>query len=70
MNVYRVEIVRDDGCWVISVPELRGVFSEARRREDVEAMARDAVALYLDVPEDSFDLTIHEIPRSSARVSH
>ena len=70
MNVYRVEIVRDDGCWVISVPELRGVFSEARRREDVEAMARDAVALYLDVPEDSFDLTIHEIQRSSARVSH
>lgn len=70
MNVYRVEIVRDDGWWVISVPELRGVFSQARRRDEVEAMARDAVALYLDVPENSFELSIHEVHHYSEPISH
>lgn len=50
---YRVVAKRFGGWWAISVPELRGVHSQARRLDQVEDMARDAIALMLDVdPED------------------
>ena len=69
MTTYTVQIERSEGWWAISVPELPGVFSEARLRADVEPMARDAIALFLDVPEDSFGLTIEEVSASGAPVS-
>ena len=55
---YKVVAVRTGRWWAIEVPEIRGVFSQARRLDQVESMAREAVALMLQVPEDSFDLTI------------
>jgi predicted RNase H-like HicB family nuclease len=55
---YRVTAVRSGRWWAIEVPELRGVHSQARRLDQVEAMAREVIALMLDVPEDSFDVTI------------
>ncbi len=64
MTVYNVNVQRSGQWWAISVPQLRGVFSQSRRRGDVEAMARDAIALYLDVPADSFDITVHEVGAS------
>ena len=66
MTVYKVDIERDGKWWAISVPELPGVFSQARRRGQVEAMARDAIALYLDVPLDSFAVSVHERPSRAA----
>jgi predicted RNase H-like HicB family nuclease len=47
--------------WAITVAELRGVFSQARRLENVEHMARDAIALMLEVPSDSFDIDIRQV---------
>ena len=47
--------------WAITIPELRGVYSQARRLEKVEAMAREAIALMLDVAPDSFDLDIRQV---------
>jgi len=38
------------------VPELRGVYSQSRTRAAVEPMVREAISLFLDVPEDSFDV--------------
>jgi predicted RNase H-like HicB family nuclease len=61
MTVYEVYIERSGSWWAISVPELRGVFSQARRRTDVARMARDAIALYLDVPLDSFEIAVREV---------
>jgi len=52
---------RGDGWWAITVPELRGVFSQARRLGRVESMARDAIALFLDIPVDSFEVTVREV---------
>lgn len=48
---YRVEAVRSGNWWAISVPELDGVFSQARRLDQVETRAREAIALMLDVEE-------------------
>ena len=66
MTVYRVDTERSGRWWAITVPELRGVFSQARRRDEVERMARDAIALYLDVALDSFEVDVHEVAASRA----
>lgn len=55
------------------MPELRGVQTEARRLDKVEATVRDAIALFLDVPEDSFDIRIepvlpHDLQKKVGRV--
>ncbi|MGD0019572.1 MAG: hypothetical protein ABSD62_10000 [Candidatus Limnocylindrales bacterium] len=55
---YRVTAVRSGRWWAIEAPQLRGVHSQARRLDQVDSMAREAIALMLDVPEDSFDVTI------------
>jgi len=57
--------------WAIDVPEAHGVHTQARRLEQAEAMARDAVALLRSVPQDSFDVTVephldHEAERTLA----
>ena len=44
--------------WAISVPEVKGAFSQARRLDQVEGMAREAIALILDVDRQSFDIEV------------
>ena len=46
---YRVEAVRSGDRWSITVPELSGVFSQAKRLDQVEATAREAIAMMLDI---------------------
>ncbi len=48
---YRVDAVRSGDWWAITVPDLRGVFSQARRLNQVEPTAREAIAMMLDVDE-------------------
>ena len=48
---YRVEAVRSGDWWAITVPDLRGVFSQAKRLDRVEATAREAIAMMLDIDE-------------------
>jgi predicted RNase H-like HicB family nuclease len=55
---YDVSAVRSGRWWAIEVPLLPGVHSQARRLDKVEPMAREAIALMLDVPQDSFDITV------------
>lgn len=55
---YTVRAVRAGAWWAIEVPEVEGTFTQARRLDQVEAVAREAIALMLDVPEDSFDLEL------------
>jgi predicted RNase H-like HicB family nuclease len=59
--VYRAVAERDGSWWAIRVPDLRGVYSQARRLADVEAMARDAIALVLDVAPDTFDISVEPV---------
>jgi len=49
---------RSGRWWAIAVPELDGVFSQARRLDSVERIARDAIALMLDVDPASFDIDV------------
>jgi predicted RNase H-like HicB family nuclease len=55
---YMALATRDGEWWAIEVPAVDGAFSQARTLEQVPAMAREAIALMLEVPEDSFDLIV------------
>ncbi len=57
---YRVEAVRSGEWWAITVPSLRGVFSQARHLDDVPAAAREAIAMMLDVdPAELGPIDVH-----------
>ncbi len=64
-KTYTAQCRRVGGWWAISVPEVPRVHTQTRRLDQVESMARDAIALLLDVPENSFDVVVKPLlPRS------
>ena len=57
---HRVEVVQSGEWWAITVPSLRGVFSQARHLDEVPAAAREAIAMMLDVdPADVGPIDVH-----------
>lgn len=64
---YTAQCVRSGDWWAITVPEVPGAFTQSRRLDQAEDMARDAVALLLRVPPGSFDLVV--IPNLPADVA-
>jgi predicted RNase H-like HicB family nuclease len=44
--------------WAISVPELRGVHTQARTLDEAADMARDAIALMLDIDVGAVDVSV------------
>jgi predicted RNase H-like HicB family nuclease len=55
---YTVTAQRDGRWWFVRVPEVAGAVTQARRLDQVEAMAREVVSLLLEVAPDSFDLDV------------
>jgi len=51
---------REGPWWVITVPDL-DIVTQARRIDQIEHMARDLIAIWLEVDPDSFDvdITVH-----------
>ncbi len=65
---YTARARRSGSWWAIDVPELPGVYSQARRLDRVESMARDAIALFLDVDPATLDIRVEtNLPSSSQR---
>jgi predicted RNase H-like HicB family nuclease len=63
MTRYTATCRRAGDWWAISVLEIKGVHTQARRLDQVDAMVRDAIALMLDVPADSFEVDVTpEVP--------
>ena len=56
--MYEVSAQRDGHRWFLRVVALPGVFSQVRRLDQAEAMARDAIAAFLDTPVSSFDVVV------------
>ncbi|MDE0700006.1 MAG: type II toxin-antitoxin system HicB family antitoxin [Acidimicrobiaceae bacterium] len=66
-QAYQVEVVRSGDWWAITVPELDGVFSQAKRLDQVESQAREAIAMMLDIDETAVGpLKIHITPPATA----
>jgi predicted RNase H-like HicB family nuclease len=63
MKTYTAKAVRSGDWWAISVPDVPGVHTQAKRLDRAEDMARDALALFLDIPEESIDVVVDaELP--------
>ncbi len=56
-KTYDATTWREEGFWVIDIDEL-GLTTQARRLDQVEYLTRDAIALWLDVGEESFDIVL------------
>jgi len=50
------KVTRSGEWWAVEVPEVPGVFTQAKRLAQVPEMVRDAVALMVDVDEDSVEV--------------
>jgi len=57
MTRYTAIAEREGSWWVITVPEL-DITTQARRIDLIEHMARDLVAIWLEVGPDSFDVDV------------
>ncbi|WP_036457281.1 hypothetical protein [Mycobacterium sp. UM_WGJ] len=56
--IYHVDASRDGRFWLLHVREI-DQYSQARNLAEVEPLVRDLVALWREVPADSFDISIH-----------
>ncbi|MDG4829961.1 type II toxin-antitoxin system HicB family antitoxin [Solwaraspora sp. WMMD1047] len=63
MTTYSVSCRRVGNWWAISVPELKGVHTQARRLDQVAAMAREAIALLLETDPAAISIEVYpELP--------
>jgi predicted RNase H-like HicB family nuclease len=63
---YRATARRSGQWWAVTVPALPGVFTQVKRLDQVAVMAREAVALYLDVPVETVTITPEPVLPSPA----
>jgi hypothetical protein len=57
VKTYHAEVDRDGKFWRVRVPEVART-TQARTLREVEAMARDLIAIMDEIPEDSFGLDV------------
>ena len=59
MRTYQVDVVKDEGWWIMHARIPRTIiYSQARRIDDIEFMIRDAIAGALDVDPQSFGIEL------------
>lgn len=64
-KTYRVTVEREPGWWIISVPEL-DLVTQARRIRDIQHMATDLVAAWLDEEPDDIRVEIEDFTPPAA----
>lgn len=60
MSTYKAIVTRDGKWWMISIPELNEL-TQARRLGEVEKMARELIAITLDVPISTIEVDVDVI---------
>jgi len=67
MTTYSATCRRAGSWWAISVPELKGVHTQARRLDQVAGVTQEAIALMLDVDPATIQIEVHpELPDPAA----
>lgn len=70
-TIYAVTATRTGEWWALEAPEVPGASSRARRLDQAEAAAREAIAVLLDVPADSFSVALEpELEGPSGELLH
>ena len=55
-TTYKVLVQKSGDFWIISVPSIRGLHTQALTEDSIEFMARDAISLMMEAEPSSFDL--------------
>ncbi|MGH3097883.1 MAG: type II toxin-antitoxin system HicB family antitoxin [Streptosporangiales bacterium] len=66
MDTYRVVTYREEGYWIVEIPEL-DLLTQAKRLDQVERMARSIISLHLETSRDAFAVTVE--PKLPAEVA-
>lgn len=67
MAVYEVKAEQADKHWLLYIPAIDR-WTQARNLGEVELMARDLIALWFEIDEDSFELNVnYELPKDIKR---
>ena len=61
------KVVRSGAWWAIEVPEVVGVYSQAKRLDQVPRITADAVATMLDIEPDDVEVSIKPRLREEVR---
>lgn len=71
MTTYHVTAERDGDWWTLTVEGVEAGFTQARRLDQAEAMAREVISLLLDIPVDDIDvdLEVHLDPGGQAALT-
>jgi hypothetical protein len=56
-HTYQAWVQRENRWWMIRIPEIDGI-TQARNKAEVELMAKDLVAISLDIPVDSVSVEL------------
>lgn len=67
VSTYRVTARRVGEWWALEVPDLPGVFSQAKRLEQADEAAREAIAVMLDVEPEEVTVEIEPMLPSDVR---
>ncbi|MCF2707358.1 type II toxin-antitoxin system HicB family antitoxin [Arcanobacterium haemolyticum] len=49
MTTYTAQATRTEGWWVVEVPEVPGLFTQAKRLDQIPDMVRDALTLFPEI---------------------
>lgn len=61
-TIYMATVEKSGKFWVISVPAIRLLHTQAHSKRSIEPMTREVISLMLDVEPLSFDLEFEFIP--------
>jgi hypothetical protein len=56
-RTYAVKVTREGKWWMVHIPELDGL-TQARNVAEIEGMARDYIAVTLEVPQETVALSV------------
>ena len=65
-TVYEATVTREDGWWMVRVPAIKGL-TQARKLAEAELMARELVAVTLDVDLDTVSAVVTEVDGLAVR---
>lgn len=66
MTAYRVTARRSGDWWALQVPDLPGVFSQAKRLDTAGAAAQEAIAAMLDIEPEDVQVTVEPVLTDAA----
>lgn len=62
MTTYTARASREEGWWTVTVDEVPGLFTQARRLDQIPAQVQDALTLFPEVEENPQTATVNVIP--------